>query len=272
MQKFHFFTLVSLLALLLLSSCGTTKSTTTLGEKQPDRIESEPVVETPAPTTTPMQEEPIQMATVEDIMPINKKAKRVLLETSMGNMTIELFDKTPQHRDNFIKLADEAFFNDLLFHRVINGFMIQGGDPNSKNAAPNVPLGSGGPGYTVPAEFDEELIHVKGVLSAARQGDQVNPMKASSGSQFYVVQGKTETDQSLNSIEMRKGFKYTQQQRDVYKTLGGTPFLDGDYTVFGRVIEGLDVIDKIASVQTNRAIGDRPVEDVKMKITVLNKK
>ncbi len=192
----------------------------------------------------------------------------VLIETSMGNMIAKLYDQTPLHRDNFFKHAEQSYYNDLLFHRVINGFMIQGGDPQSRNAANGSMLGSGGPGYTVPAEFNLACIHKKGAIAAARTGDQVNPKKESSGSQFYIVQGSPQTDQALNQMEDRKGIKYTDEQRQIYKTLGGTPFLDMDYTVFGEVIEGLDIIDKIASVKTER--GDRPSQNVSMKIRSLH--
>ncbi len=191
----------------------------------------------------------------------------VELETNYGSMLIELSDATPQHRDNFSKLADQGFFDSLLFHRVIEEFMIQGGDPNSRGAGPGQPLGMGGPGYTVPAEFVDTLIHVKGALAAARTGDQVNPQKNSSGSQFYIVQGKPLTDAMLDRIEAQKGFRYSSQQREQYKELGGTPFLDREYTVFGRVIEGFDVIDKIAAVPTGTA--DRPSEDVWMIVRLI---
>lgn len=191
----------------------------------------------------------------------------VQIETDFGNMTVLLYNSTPQHRDNFVKLAEEGYFDGLLFHRVIEGFMIQGGDPNSRNAKSGQALGMGGPGYTIPAEFVDSLIHVKGALSAARQGDQVNPEKRSSGSQFYIVQGKPLTQEELDLIEARKGIRYTRAQREKYLTLGGTPFLDRDYTVFGQVISGLEVIDKIAAVET--APGDRPKTDVKMKVTVI---
>lgn len=191
----------------------------------------------------------------------------VELETEYGTMTILLYNATPQHRDNFIKLVEEGFYDDLLFHRVIEGFMIQGGDPQSKNASPKKQLGAGGPGYTIPAEFVDTLIHVKGALSAARQGDQVNPEKRSSGSQFYIVQGRPMTEQELGTMGARKGIRYAKDQREAYTTYGGTPFLDGDYTVFGRVIKGLDVIDKIAATPTNP--GDRPKKDVKMKMRVI---
>lgn len=191
----------------------------------------------------------------------------ILISTSFGDMKIRLYDETPLHRDNFIKLAQEGFYNDLLFHRVIEGFMIQGGDPNSKGAQPGQHLGSGGPGYTVPAEFNSELIHKKGALSAARLGDQMNPQKASSGSQFYIVQGKPMTRQELDFMASRTGLSYTDEQAKVYEEVGGTPFLDMQYTVFGEVVEGLEVIDKIAAVKT--APGDRPLEDVKFSVTVI---
>ena len=189
----------------------------------------------------------------------------VEIETDFGTMTAELYNATPKHRDNFIKLAEEGYYNDLLFHRVINGFMIQGGDPDSRNAPAGKMLGMGGPAYQIPAEFVDSLAHVKGALAAARTN---NPEKKSSGSQFYIVQGGGPMkEEMLNQIEASKGFHYTPEQRQEYMTLGGTPFLDRDYTVFGRVIKGLDVIDKIAVTQT--APGDRPVKDVKMKMRVI---
>lgn len=189
---------------------------------------------------------------------------RVKLTTDSGVMVIRLYDKTPQHRDNFVKLASEHFFDSLLFHRVIQDFMIQGGDPQSKFAQPGQMLGMGDVGYTIPAEFDTALYHKKGALCAARTE---NPTKASSGCQFYIVQGKTWTDQDLNNMEMQRGIKYSAAQRKMYKTVGGTPFLDMNYTVFGEVESGLNVIDKIASVP--KAPGDRPVTDLRMKIEVL---
>jgi peptidyl-prolyl cis-trans isomerase B (cyclophilin B) len=189
------------------------------------------------------------------------------LETAYGNMIIQLYDATPKHQENFIKLAEEGFYDGLLFHRVIDGFMVQGGDPKSKNARKGQPLGSGGPGYTVPAEFVDSLVHVKGALAAARMGDNVNPEKASSGSQFYIVHGRKVNEEALNRIESQKGVRYSKRQREIYKEKGGTPFLDREYTVFGQVIEGLDVIDKIAKSQTDNR--DRPVENVEMKIRVI---
>ncbi len=192
---------------------------------------------------------------------------RVKITTDSGVMVIRLYDKTPKHRDNFIKLANDHFFDSLIFHRVISQFMIQGGDPQSKNAQPGQMLGSGDVGYTIPAEFDTSFIHKRGALSAARMGDNVNPAKASSGCQFYIVQGKTWTDADLNNMEMQRGTKYTQAQRKIYKTVGGTPFLDMGYTVFGEVESGMEVIDKIASVP--KGPGDRPLGDVHMYVQVI---
>lgn len=243
----------------------------------------------------------------------------VKLTTDYGVMRIKLYNETPQHRDNFIRLVKEGFYNDLLFHRVIKDFMIQGGDPDSKGAPASKQLGAGDVGYTIPAEFVSKFYHKKGALAAARQGDQVNPEKRSSGCQFYIVQGKKMTDAELDRMEENMpqnmkirearfqeivATKYAQiekmqkagdqaglqklqsdiivqvdkdlagklpakipaKMRNDYKTIGGTPFLDNEYTVFGEVIEGLEVIDKIAAVKTMP--GDRPQADVKMKITV----
>ncbi len=191
----------------------------------------------------------------------------ILIETSYGDMKIRLYDETPKHRDNFIKMAEEGYLDGTLFHRIIDGFMIQGGDPDSKNAPMGQTLGIGGPNYTIPAEFNSELLHFKGVLAAARQGDAVNPKKESSGSQFYIVDGSEVTDLMLTQIERKKGIKYTPEQRSKYKELGGTPMLDNDYTVFGEVIEGVEVIDKIAQAQKDRR--DRPVVDIKMTVKAI---
>lgn len=192
----------------------------------------------------------------------------ISMETSMGSMTIRLYDETPKHRDNFIKLAESGFYDGLLFHRVIEGFMVQGGDPDSKNAGPGKRLGSGGPGYTVPAEFTEKYAHVKGALSAARQGDQVNPKKKSSGSQFYIVQGQKADANILSNMEARKGITYSDEIKETYLNQGGTPFLDQEYTVFGIVEKGLDIIDKIAATETGQS--DRPKKDVKiLKVRVI---
>ena len=180
-----------------------------------------------------------------------EKETVVVIKTSMGTIKAKLYNDTPLHRDNFIKLVNEGWYNGSPFHRVINEFMIQGGQNKD---------GRLDPGYTVPAEFKSNHFHKKGVLAAARQGDQVNPKKASSGSQFYIVQGKVYDDKTLDMYESRMGKVFGARERQAYKTVGGTPFLDGEYTVFGEVIEGLDVVDKIAAVKTGRM--DVPVEPV----------
>lgn len=245
---------------------------------------------------------------------------KVLIKTTLGDITVRLYDETPQHRDNFIKLASEGYYDGTLFHRVIKGFMIQGGDPDSKGAPAGKQLGTGGPNYTIPAEFVyPQYFHKKGALAAARQSDQVNPEKRSSGSQFYIVTGEvysagklTQMERQLEQKQLQSIFdglvvenrdkilqlrrnrdqaglmaiqeqlqkatmdkakelgkpKFTDAQREAYTTVGGTPFLDNDYTVFGEVEEGLEVIDAIQNVAT--ASGDRPKEDVKMiEVTVL---
>jgi len=195
------------------------------------------------------------------------KGQKAKISTKFGDIIIVLYDETPIHRDNFVKLAEDGFYNGTLFHRVIKNFMIQGGDPNSVGASPNQRLGNGGPGYTLQAEILPEFIHKKGALSAARQGDQVNPEKRSSGSQFYIVQGQPQNAQQLNQMAQRTGAFYTADQIETYLKVGGTPFLDNQYTVFGEVIEGLDVVDLIADVKTQP--GDRPVEDIEMNITII---
>jgi cyclophilin family peptidyl-prolyl cis-trans isomerase len=195
------------------------------------------------------------------------KNRKVKVITPYGIMIILLYDQTPKHRDNFIKLAKAHFYDSTLFHRVINTFMIQGGDPESKHAQPHAMLGNGENGYTVPAEFQLDLFHVKGALAAARDD---NPAKASSGCQFYIVQGKKWTDADLDKLEKnRLGRKIPMDQRNVYKTEGGTPQLDQSYTVFGRVIKGIEVIDKIAGMETDN--NDRPLTDVPMKIRLIHK-
>lgn len=248
--------------------------------------------------------------------------QKVRITTEYGDMVILLYDKTPLHRDNFIKLVNDSFYNGTLFHRVIQEFMIQGGDPDSKNAQPGAMLGDGGPGYTVKAEFDPALFHKRGTLCAARMADNVNPMKESSGSQFYIVQGKKFSPSELSNVEIRvnqskraeiingiianppkelkakvdsaravgtnesytalvkdiepvvekelakKGvFAFTEEQKKVYTTVGGAPHLDGNYTVFGEVVEGMEVIEKIAAVQKDK--NDRPLTDIKMTITLV---
>jgi peptidyl-prolyl cis-trans isomerase B (cyclophilin B) len=191
----------------------------------------------------------------------------IVIETDSGKIVLELYNETPKHRDNMIKLAKEHFFDSLLFHRVIPGFVIQGGDPDSKHAAPGKTLGEGDVGYRIPAEINDKFYHVRGALGAAR--DQ-NPEKASSGCQFYVVVGKKMTDEELDRIEQRSGHKFTAAQREAYKKLGGTPFLDGGYTVFGEVITGMDVADKIANMARDRA--DRPLTDLRMNRVYVQRK
>jgi cyclophilin family peptidyl-prolyl cis-trans isomerase len=197
----------------------------------------------------------------------NDLKKDIELQTTKGNIIIRLSDSTPLHKKNFIKLVKQKYYDSILFHRVIQNFMIQAGDPNSKRAKPGERLGNGGPDYTVPAEFRATLFHKKGVIAAARTGDEVNPQKASSGSQFYIVQGKTFTDAGLDSVETfrLKGRKIPAQQREVYKTIGGTPHLDQGYTVFGIVVRGLPVLDSIAATPTSKgADRDRPLQDVRI--------
>lgn len=199
-----------------------------------------------------------------------KSEVHVVLETTKGDIELKLYDATPQHRDNFVKLVKECAYDSLLFHRVIRDFMIQGGDPDSKNAAPGVFLGEGDRPYTVPAEFrlEEGIFHRRGVLAAAREGDDVNPEQRSSAMQFYIVWGKVFDDAGLDNIQKRLDertggrVKLTTEMREVYKTVGGTPHLDGQYTVFGEVVSGLDVVDAIQQVQTDG--NDRPVEDVRI--------
>lgn len=189
-----------------------------------------------------------------------------LISTEYGDMKVKLYNTTPAHRDNFIKLANESFYDSLLFHRVIEGFMIQGGDPDSKGAAPNQMLGQGGPGYTLPAEIG--ALHFKGALAAARLGDRQNPQRNSSGSQFYIVDGQPLTEENMQNLEQNFGKDYTPEQRQRYLEVGGSPVLDGEYTVFGEVVEGLDVIDKIAAVPTGQA--NRPVRDVRMTVKIID--
>lgn len=186
--------------------------------------------------------------------------QKVRMYTSMGNIDLILYDETPQHKANFIKLIEEGFYDSLLFHRVIARFMIQGGDPESKGASPTKMLGNGGPGYTLPAEINNKYIHKKGALAAARLGDQMNPKRRSSGSQFYIVQGQQYLRKYMPRFEQVRGAEYTEEQLIAYETLGGTPHLDGQYTVFGEVIKGLDILENISNVATGR--GDRPLKDV----------
>ena len=243
----------------------------------------------------------------------NEKRTLVKLETTMGNITVALYNETPKHRDNFIKLVKEGVYDSTLFHRVIKQFMIQAGDPDSKNASDTAMLGSGDVGYTIPAEFNPKFFHKKGVLAAARQGDDVHPEKASSGCQFYIVTGRKFTEPQLLGMEnkineqheealfdslarqhmkeiykMRKAgdnagllelqdtleaqareladkeekFRFTPEQIKAYSTVGGAPHLDGSYTVFGEVTEGMEVVENIEIAKTNRA--DRPVENIRI--------
>ncbi|MFP4024784.1 MAG: peptidylprolyl isomerase [Thiohalospira sp.] len=244
-----------------------------------------------------------------------EKVQLYKIETDYGDMIFKLYEQTPLHKENFEKLIEQNYFDDLLFHRVIDGFMIQGGDPDSRNAEPGELLGNGGPGYTIPAEFVDTIFHKKGVIAAAREGDDVNPEMRSAGSQFYIVQGKVLNDEDIKKVEDRINasrlnklitkyikeaeqkaydtggsidyqiivrdarekaekefkkegmYKIPKDKRKVYQTIGGTPHLDGAYTVFGEVIEGLEVIDEIAAVETDE--NDRPLKDVKMKIKKL---
>lgn len=197
------------------------------------------------------------------------KAYYVRIKSAYGESIIRLYNETPKHRDNFVKLVKSGFYNGTLYHRVIKNFMIQGGDPDSKRAKPGELLGNGGLGYTVPAEFNSELFHKRGVLAAARDE---NPQKASSSTQFYLVQGKVHTDNELNKIEQMRlqGRKIPQTQREVYKTLGGSPHLDQNYTVFGEIVKGIEQVNSVASLKTDTA--DRPLNDVSVKITLLKKK
>lgn len=242
----------------------------------------------------------------------------VKISTTLGDITVKLYDETPLHRDNFLKLAKEGYYNGTIFHRVIKDFMIQGGDPDSKNPTPNGSYGTGGPDYTIPAEIVPGVYHKRGALAAARQGDEVNPERRSSGSQFYIVWGKTynagqmgqlnkqmemmatqeifnklvaenkdkimqlrrnrdreglmELQNDLESqtyaIVREKGVKgLTPEQKEIYTTVGGTPHLDGQYTVFGEVVEGLDIVEKIQNTATKP--GDRPKEDIFMNVSVM---
>lgn len=200
-----------------------------------------------------------------------EKERLVGITTPYGVIVVKLYDSTPLHRDNFVKLVQQGFYDSLLFHRVIDGFMIQGGDPTSKNAPDSVQLGSGeAPGDRIPAEFNMAYFHKRGALAAARDN---NPEKASSNCQFYIVQGKPVSDSDLNMMECqirneKPLFRYTDAQRVVYNTIGGTPFLDQNYTVFGEVIKGMEVIDKIAKLP--RDSNDRPLQNAMMKMKMLN--
>lgn len=195
------------------------------------------------------------------------KVTRVRIETDSGVMIARLFNETPLHKNNFIHLVKDHFYDGILFHRVIDDFMIQGGDPTSKNAKPGESLGEGGTKKTIAAEIRPEFFHQIGALAAARESDDVNPSKASSYSQFYIVEGRVFSDAELDQVEKRFNITIPAEHREVYKTIGGTPFLDEKYTVFGQVESGLDVIRKIASSRTDER--NRPLKDIKMKIRIL---
>jgi cyclophilin family peptidyl-prolyl cis-trans isomerase len=187
----------------------------------------------------------------------------VLIQTDLGDIKVKLYNSTPKHRDNFIKLVNEKFYDSLLFHRVIPTFMIQGGDPLSKNAPPGEPLGNGDVGYTIPAEFVDTLFHKRGALCAARTA---NPEKASSGCQFYIVHGQVYLPEQLQLFESQRRLSLNEKQKEIYTTIGGTPQLDRNYTVFGEVTEGMDVVEKIATVETKR---ERPLTDIHMKMSLV---
>lgn len=223
---------------------------------------------TKAPTKQPVKKGVKKLGGIKPPKPVAIiPGTRIKITTDSGVIIVRLYDKTPKHRDNFIKLVKEGFYDSLLFHRVINEFMIQGGDPQSKNAPAGIMLGNGENGYTIPAEFDTTLFHKKGALAAARMGDEVNPNKESSGCQFYIVQGKKYGDAELNQMEAYFKRKFTAKARKLYTTIGGTPFLDMNYTVFGETEKGLDVIDKIAKAMKDG--NDRPLTDIHMKMEVL---
>jgi len=188
------------------------------------------------------------------------------IETEYGIMTVKLYNDTPKHKENFIKLANEGFYDGTLFHRIVKDFMVQGGDPDSKGAPAGKMLGQGGPGYTIDAEIGRP--HIKGALSAARLGDNQNPERKSSGSQFYIVQGIKQKIVDVKAKAVFKNITYPEETLKLYSEIGGSPFLDMEYTVFGEVVEGLDIIDKLAAVQTDP--NARPLKDVPMKVRIIN--
>jgi cyclophilin family peptidyl-prolyl cis-trans isomerase len=195
--------------------------------------------------------------------------KKVILKTDMGDITISLYNQTDYHRDNFIKLVNDGFYDGLLIHRIIDNFMLQAGDPDSKNASKNKRLGGGSPGYTIPAEILPEYFHKKGAVSAARTPDEYNPARRSSGSQFFIVTGKKFSGEELKAYERQMSTRFSSEQKKIYTDFGGTPALDGQYSVFGEVIKGLDIVEKIGKVQTGKY--DRPKKDIKIiKAEVVN--
>jgi len=208
----------------------------------------------------------------------NDLHRDVEIITTRGTIVIRLSDSTPLHRDNFLRLVKAGYYDSLLFHRVIHNFMIQTGDPDSREGHPGKPMsqgGTGGPGYTIPAEFRKSLFHRRGAVGAARNNDDVNPTRASSGSQFYIVQGKRFTDAGLDTVEIRrlKGRKIPDDQRKIYEEIGGAPHLDQAYTIFGEVVSGMDVVDSIAAVPTSGPPLDRPKSDVRiLKMKLIRRK
>ncbi len=217
-----------------------------------------------APKKAIITKTPVAKAKDSTVVVVPDTFTRVKISTSLGDIVVKLYNKTPKHRDNFIKLVKEHTLDSTLFHRVIQNFMIQGGDPKSKYAVPGEMLGNGDVGYTIPAEFDSTLIHKRGALCAARTE---NPEKASSGCQFYIVQGRPISDGELDNIQFRNHLNYSSAQRMTYKMNGGTPFLDMNYTVFGEVESGMDVVDKIASVPRDGS--NRPYTDIRMTMEIL---
>lgn len=192
----------------------------------------------------------------------NESSTYVSIKTIYGTITVKLYNETPQHRDNFLKLVNSHFYDSLLFHRCIKSFMIQGGDPDSKHAVAGTALGNGDVGYTIPAEFIPSLFHKRGALAAARESDDINPLKASSGCQFYIVQGRTFTDEQMDGMQSKWGVSISPEHRTVYKTLGGAPHLDGNYTVFGEVVDGMNAVDSIAAQKVDAMA--RPLTDIRM--------
>ncbi len=195
------------------------------------------------------------------------KLKKVKITTSMGDIVVALYDDTPLHRDNFLKLAKEKTLNGSTFHRVIDGFMIQGGDPTTKDPNSKIPPGQGGPGYNLKAEIKRNHLHKRGALAAARLPDQMNPERESSGSQFYIVQAGPVKPEDLTMMENYFGIKYTDAEKKMYYELGGRPDLDMQYTVFGEVVSGMEVVDKIAKVAKNAQ--DKPLKDIKMELSIV---
>jgi cyclophilin family peptidyl-prolyl cis-trans isomerase len=204
----------------------------------------------------------------EEVAAENRKIKGLLLETDMGNIKIRLFNETPQYRDNFVKLAKEGYFDSLLIHRVITDFGIQSGAADTRYAEKGETVGWKGPGYMLPAHIVPGLYHKRGMIGSPRKPDTENERKRSDGSQFYIVSGRKYFDMGLDEIEEENNYKFTSEQRQAYKTIGGAPHLDGSYTVFGEVISGMDVVDKIVKVETDRQW--RPLEDIRLKkVTIL---